>query len=448
MPMVERGKGRILVLGMGISGMAAARLLAEHGYSIEMFDTAPSEKLSRAIDEAERLGAVLHLNREPDLSRIDEAVISPGFPPNAFPAPPLRQKGVPIISEIELACRFAHGPVVGVTGTNGKSTVTTLTEHFLLAAGIAARAAGNLGTPWADLVGRANSTDFISVLELSSFQLEEIVQFRPDAAAFLNLAPDHLDRYASVEEYGRAKWNMCRNQIETDLLVVPPELWEEAGVRSRATRMCVALADHGRPGAFVSQGAVVIRDLDGKETRLACPTLEKKFPFQITNGLFSLLLAQRMGADPARVLAGWEDFSELAHRIELVREVGGVLYFNDSKATNVHATASALANIPGPIIWLAGGSDKRESFAPLSECMGAVKVAILYGATRQAIAEAVRTHVDTRLVETLEQAVALAASLARPGDRVLLSPASASYDQFRNFAVRGNTFKKLVGDLP
>ena len=440
-------KPRVLVLGMGISGMAAARLLAEHGQPVDLFDSAGVDQLARALDEAERMGARVFLNREPECAGLAEAVISPGFPPTAFPMPLLRGRNVPVISEIELANRYTHGPIVGITGTNGKSTVTTLVDHFLHACGIAAQAAGNLGTPWTDLVGRRGSESFVSVLELSSFQLEASPTFRAPTAALLNIAPDHLDRYADIEEYVAAKWNIGRNQTAEDLLVVPPELWDEAGRHTPAERQCVAVEDHGKPGAFIEEGRVALRGASGDVTHLESATLAHKFPFQAVNGLFALLLAGRAGADVRKALESWESFTELSHRMEFVRELRGVAYFNDSKATNVHAARCALENLGGPILWLAGGSDKHESFEPLAESMGPVRLAILFGQTREKIAAAVTGKTEVRLVDDLEEAVQLAASLARPGGKVVLSPACASFDQWKNFAARGNGFKKLVGDL-
>jgi UDP-N-acetylmuramoylalanine--D-glutamate ligase len=438
----------VLILGMGASGMAAARLLVENGSSVILYDDRQPTDLAVSLNEAERLGIECFFHEVPDFDRIERVVISPGFPPNREPVPTLIKKGISIVSEIELASSFSHGTVIGVTGTNGKSTVVCMAEHFLQASGVAARAAGNLGNPWCDMVGRPNSASFISVLELSSFQLEAVDDFHAEYAALINIAPDHMDRYNDINEYTEAKWALCHRQTEQDCLVVPPELVQAARHRTQAQVLCVDVYDHGLPGAFLSHHReVILRDMNGGERAFACPQLGEMVHFEITNALFALILAERAGANVEAALASLGGFTSLPHRLEFVRETSGVRYYNDSKATNVHAASNALKNLPTPLIWIAGGSDKGESFLPLSQTSDRTRAAILYGATKHAIAEAIEKTTEVILVETLEEAVDKAAEMASPGDSVLLSPACASFDQFKNFAVRGNTFKKLVHQL-
>jgi UDP-N-acetylmuramoylalanine--D-glutamate ligase len=427
---------RVLVLGAGLSGRSAAAFCARQGARVVLADEgagAPPEGLPAGIEL--RLGAPF-----PDPAAFDLVVPSPGVPPARYRAGARRVWG-----DIEFAARALSVPIAAVTGTNGKSTTVRLLEAMLRAAGFRARAAGNVGEAALELVGVPLD---VAVLEVSSFQLETIESFRPRVAVLLNLTSDHLDRHGDLAGYLAAKARIFENQTPDDVAILNADPAFDAlaaGLRARVLRFTArgAVAH----GACWDGDAVVLRTA-GATLRLPLEGLPRPSGPLRENLLAALLAAHALGAEPAKALGALATFHALPHRCELVAERRGVRFVNDSKATNPGAAVAALALESRPVLWIAGGKDKGLDYGELAGAgLAGVRVALLIGAAAPRLAAALAGHVALEAVGTLEAAVARAAELARPGDVVLLSPACASFDQFRNFEHRGERFRELVAAL-
>jgi UDP-N-acetylmuramoylalanine--D-glutamate ligase len=427
---------RVLVLGAGISGRSAAAFCAQQDAQVVLAD-----EQSDARPEGVPVSVTLCLGQPfPDPADFDLVVPSPGIPPARYRARARRVWG-----DIELAGRALAVPIAAVTGTNGKSTTVRLLEAMLRAAGLRARAAGNVGDAALGLVGEPLD---VAVLEVSSFQLETIESFRPRVAVLLNLAPDHLDRHGDMAGYLAAKARLFENQTQDDVAILnaDPALDGLAGsLSARTFRFAVRGTVGG--GACWDGDAVLLR-MEGTAQRIALEGLPRPSGPLRENLLAALLAAVVLGAEPAKALSALGSFRGLPHRCELVAERGGVRWVNDSKATNPSATVPALALATAPLLWIAGGKDKGLDFGALAEApLRGVRRALLIGAAASRLAEALAGRVEIEHVGTLEAAVARAHELARPGDVVLLSPACASFDQFHNFEHRGERFRELVGAL-
>ena len=447
---------KVVVYGIGKSGVAAARLLIRGGARVSAVDDRPEEELGDAPAALRSLGVTLRLGTRPQglLNSADLMVVSPGVP---LALPEIRSaaaSGVKVWAEVELAWHFLRGgKVVGITGTNGKSTTTALTGELLVQGGRRVFTGGNLGRPLCDAPLEAQPFEAYCV-ELSSFQLEGTHAMRVNGAALLNFTPDHLDRYAGLDDYGAAKARIFRNQEEGDFAVVNVE--DPGAVElSRAARVPLygfsiddsptRLPLAGR--ATRCEGGFQLRLGSDTETyRLANPALRGDHNLQ--NAMAAALLARLCGVSPPQAQAGLDAFAGLAHRLESVRTLHGVEWINDSKATNVDSSLVALRALPGNIWLIAGGRGKRAPYAPLVEASrGKLKGVLTIGEDATAIGAAFGSSCTVYVSGTLERAVARAYSLARPGDIVLLSPACASYDQFHNFEERGDSFKKLARSL-
>ncbi|OLB25125.1 MAG: UDP-N-acetylmuramoylalanine--D-glutamate ligase [Actinobacteria bacterium 13_2_20CM_68_14] len=387
---------RVLVLGLARSGLAAAAALERRGVEVVRAD--------RELGNDEDVGLV---------EGVGLLVKSPGVPAEASLVAGARERGVPVWSEIELGSRLLPNPILGVTGTNGKTT-TAEWLGFMLGAPVA----GNVGRALSELDGEVEPEQLV-VVELSSFQLEDIDRFRPRIAVLLNLEPDHLDRHGSFKAYRDAKLRIFENQTEADTAVVPRDLDHEL----RAQRVEFA-ADDRLPAEPSLRGA------HNRE-----------------NAAAAVAAARAAGAREEEIVRGLRDFRGVPHRLELVAERGGVGYVNDSKATNVAATLRALAAYEDePVRLILGGSRKGEDFAPLAAALGPnVRAVYVIGETADELA---RVIPDTIRAGDLATAVERAATAAQPGEVVLLSPACASYDQFGDFEERGEEFKRLVANLP
>jgi UDP-N-acetylmuramoylalanine--D-glutamate ligase len=359
-----------------------------------------------------------------------------------------RVQGIPTWSEIELAWRFLQGRLVAITGSNGKTTTTSLIGHILETAGIPVLVAGNIGTPLISRV-EASSDSTVTVTEMSSFQLETIESLRPDVSLLLNLTPDHLDRHASFEEYGRAKARIFENQTENDAAVVNAD--DSAAVQCTPTRAQIfwfSRIKRVANGAFLRGDEVVFRR-DGAETvLLQRADIGLRGEHNVENVLAAAAAALLVGAQPVAIAAGVRSFAGVEHRLEHVAEVGGISFYNDSKATNVDATLKALDAFPGHLLVILGGKDKGGDFTLLREPLRqrASRV-MLIGAAAEKIAGQLGGVVPVEMTGTMDRAVRLAFECARPGDIVLLAPACASFDQFENFEHRGRVFKQLVRQL-
>ncbi len=431
-----------LVYGLGVSGRAAVELLRARGVPVLTYDDhAPSEAPFAADDGV----AALAPGDLPEA--VDVIVVSPGVPQDRPLLRRARERGVEVIAEIELASRLLEGPVLAITGSNGKSTTTALLGHLLQAAGHRAEVCGNIGEPLSSKVDGAPGRVF--VVELSSFQLESTISLRPRVAALLNLSPDHLDRYESLEHYGQAKQRIFRNQGAGDVAVVNADdaavmdLSPVAPVRTRAFSRRRPVED----GCYLD-GRTVLEVVPGHppEILFDLDQLALEGEHNIENAMAASLSARSFGAPTRELSAALPSFGGLPHRLQRVGERSGVRYYDDSKGTNVAATASSLAGFDdGSVHLILGGRNKDADLGELRPIVEA-KAAETYliGETADELEGLLREVAVCHNVGTLEAAVQLAADRAKPGQAVVLSPACASFDQFRSFVDRGETFQRLV----
>jgi UDP-N-acetylmuramoylalanine--D-glutamate ligase len=356
-----------------------------------------------------------------------------------------RAAKIPVWSEIEFASRFLSGRLIAITGSNGKTTTTSLIAHILENAKIPTIVAGNIGTP---LISRvAESSDATTtVVEASSFQLELIDKFRPDIGLLLNITPDHLDRHASVEVYGRAKARIFENQVELDAAILNAD--DEGAAQFAPSRPRVFWFSRTKRvarGIFLRDSEIVLRDEGAETVLLRRSDIGLRGEHNVENVLAAAGAAFLAGAGPSAIASGVKSFAGVEHRLEFVAEINGVSYYNDSKATNVDATLKALDAFPGNLLVILGGKDKGGDFTLLREPLRQrAKLALLIGAAAEKIESQIKGAVHVESIGTIEKAVLRAAEMAKPGDTVLLAPACASFDQFHNFEHRGRIFKQRV----
>jgi len=432
---------RVVVVGLGASGVAAARLCLRRGARVVVSDGKPREALSAEARALEGEGATLVAGGHA-AARLDEAdvvVVSPGVPPLPEVAA-AEARGAQVWGEVELAVRsMAHAaPVVAVGGTNGKSTTTSLVGLLLEAHGMRVFVGGNLGEPLAD---HADEWFDAVVLEVSSFQMERVDTFRPHVSALLNVTDDHLDRYASFDDYARAKGNAFRRQTGDDWAVVPAG---DAMCRREAGRGRARLVTFGPGGVLdVTDDAVVDRRTDD---RFARGEMALTGGHNALNVAAAVACVRPFGVTADTVRRVLREFRGLPHRTALVAEVRGVRFYDDSKGTNVGAAVTALDGLREPrAVLIAGGRDKGGSYGPLVDALGRKgRAAVLLGEAADAIARAVGDRVPVRRATTMEEAVRVGASLAQHGDAVLLSPACSSFDMFRDYKHRGDEFVRAV----
>ncbi|HYC76097.1 MAG TPA: UDP-N-acetylmuramoyl-L-alanine--D-glutamate ligase [Planctomycetota bacterium] len=448
---------RVAVIGLARSGRAAASLLSAHGVEVVANDAKPAAAFEPALVERPRLRYVLGGHPAEVLDGVDLVVTSPGLAPS-HPLPvEARARGLPLLPEVELARRLAPpGIVVGVTGTNGKSTTTALAAALLGEAGYGAVACGNIGTPFSAVVEAPpppGSRGRAYVVELSSFQLEAVRRFRCDVAALLNLAPDHLDRHGTAEAYLAAKARIFEGQRAEDAVVLPDAApWIAALPALRARRLAFSAERPTSPGAFFRHEAFHVDLGDGRGPMVYARRSDLTLvgAHNILNALAALAATAPLGVDPTAATRAFRGFRALPHRCALVRERGGVRWVDDSKGTNVDATVVALEGFAdGTVRAILGGKDKGEPFARLAPALRRkAKEALLVGATAERLErELAEAGIPLVRCGTLERAVARAAETAAPGDVVLLSPACASFDQFRDYEHRGQVFSELVAAL-
>ncbi|WP_205624801.1 UDP-N-acetylmuramoyl-L-alanine--D-glutamate ligase [Vulgatibacter incomptus] len=448
---------RVLVVGLARSGVAAAKLLCREGAIVTATDGRKAAELGPAVEALLPLGVRFELggHDEAAFTSAELIVVSPGVPLAGRELVAARAAGVPIIGEAELAATFIEEPVVGITGTNGKSTTTALIGHLLTAAGKRVFLGGNLGTPLSERVLAGGALD-VTVAELSSFQLEAVETLRPHVAVVTNLSPDHLDRYPGPQDYYEAKRAIFRAQRESDFAVLnagdPEVLALHRGALSKPVSFghgAVELAGDDR-AARDDGKRIVVRGVGGEEEELyerLSPALRGRHNRE--NAMAAILAARLCGAAPEAIRAGLASFGGLPHRLELVRTLRGTEWINDSKATNVDSVKVALAALPGPLVWIAGGLGKGAPYEPLRALLpGRVKAILTIGSDAQAIASALGDLAPATSCGTLDEAVRVAEGMALPGEAVLLSPACASFDQFRSYEHRGAAFRALVEALP
>ncbi|MGH7865872.1 MAG: UDP-N-acetylmuramoyl-L-alanine--D-glutamate ligase [Candidatus Binataceae bacterium] len=437
-----RGR-RVMVVGMGVSGRAAARFLDREGARLVMTDA------RRDIDRAQLPpGEVLAGGEDPAALRgVDFVVTSPGVPRDSVLLREAVRGGTPVLSEIELASRYIAAPIVAVTGTNGKSTVTVMIGKMLEAASMRVFTGGNLGRP---LIEAARGEYDAVVAEVSSFQLEWIESFRARVAVHLNLSDDHFDRYRDLQEYGAAKARLFENQLAVDWAVLnrdDPNIWQLASsMRARVFSFGLERAVSGR-AIWPEDGALAF-DCGDARGRIGIGAFKLAGRHNLVNAMAASAAALAMGATAGAIERALSDFRALPHRIEFVSERNGVKFIDDSKGTNVGAVVEALAAFDSPVILIAGGVDKGGDYSPLFKPLrDKARLAIFIGAARSKMSDALSGATEIELAATLKEAVARAAKAARPGDVVLLSPACASFDQFTDYAERGKLFQELVRAL-
>jgi UDP-N-acetylmuramoylalanine--D-glutamate ligase len=443
------------VFGLARSGRAAVAALAERGVEVTGSDAkADLEGL------VERPGVRYVLGGHPEslLDGVDLVVVSPGIPLALPVFDAARARALPVLAEVELASRLLPGVVVGVTGTNGKSTTTALAAALLKAAGHYAVACGNFGTPWIHFATKdgANGSGTAPrtwVVELSSFQLEGIRRFAPDVAVHLNLTPDHLDRYRSMDDYGAAKARIFENQREAQVAVLNGDDPLVARIRPRARRLEFSRRVVSRMGAWLADD-LFLADVTGKGPRVIAKRSDLSLPgaHNVENALAALAATLPLGVTPESAVETLRTFRGLPHRTAFVRTVNGAGYWNDSKGTNVDATMKSLEGFPdGRVHLILGGKDKGDDFSRLAPlALRKAKRILAIGKAAPGIAKALGNlpGVALEVTGTLEKALENAAAHAGPGDVVLLSPACASLDQFRNFEHRGEVFEALVRAIP
>lgn len=441
---------RVLVVGLARTGVAASLFSAGYGATVTATDEKPEAEMVETAARLRAAGVKLELGAHTPALFLaqDLIVISPGVPAKLPALELARAQGIPVWSEIELAWRFLRGKLVAITGSNGKTTTTSLVAHILKTAGIATLVGGNIGVPLLALV--ESSTDSsVTVAEISSFQLEAIQEFRPEIGVLLNLTPDHLDRHESFESYAAAKMRLFENQLERDAAVLnadDPEITKR--MPSRGHVYWFSRQKRVAEGAFLRDGEMVFR-ADGLETVVARRgDIALRGEHNLENVLAACAAAHLAGALASAIAGGVKTFRAVEHRLEFVAEVGGVEFYNDSKATNVDATLKAIEAFPGPLIVILGGKDKGSPYTPLIDPLRQrARLAILIGAAAGKIAADLGDALPVEHAGTLDRAVKIAAERAAPGDVVLLAPACSSFDQFENYEQRGRVFKELVARL-
>ena len=446
-PSEFRGK-RVTVVGLARSGYAACKILAERGASVQATDRNPAETLRVDLADLTRRGVRIETggHTPPFFLETDLLVISPGVDGRLPLIQQARAKGIPVWAEVELAYRLTAAPFIGITGTKGKGTTATLLGEILRQGGTDAVVAGNIGRPLCDVVAALSPQTWV-VAELSSFQLEEIVTFRPRIAVLLNLAPDHLDRYPDVATYYAAKQRLFVNQTPEDVAVLNQDSAPVLALAtaSQARRSLFSQRGPVGLGAFLQDDCFFLEDDAGPHRICARRELPVPGPGIVEDALAALATAGalRVAAEPmARALRG---FRGRAHCLEFVGEVGGVRYVNDSKATNVFAVRRALEAVEGLVILIAGGRDKREDFRPLAPLVRRrVKALIAIGDARQKILAELGDCCPAEEAIGMADAVLRANRRATPGDVVLMSPGCTSFDMFQNAEERGQVFAQAV----
>jgi UDP-N-acetylmuramoylalanine--D-glutamate ligase len=448
---MELKNKRVLVVGLGRSGVASAFFLQEQGAKVIVSDSKSEAQLQSEVPALLDRGISIETGRHGERTFRDQdlIVVSPGVPSDQPQLQHARSLGIPVIGEVELAFRFLQGKVLAITGSNGKTTTTTLVGEILAKSGKKTLVGGNIGTPVISLAGQSTADSMVA-LEISSFQLESIQQFRPWIAAILNITPDHLDRHHTFQAYVDAKARIFENQHAGDFAVLNAD-----------DPTCVALKDKIKAsllwfsrkqpvenGAFLKGDQIIFRHNGQEQPVLRRSDIQLKGEHNLENVLAAVAMTMIAGCTPQQVREAVKEFRAVEHRLELVASINGVTFYNDSKATNVDATVKALESFPGNIHIILGGKDKGSDYTVLNPLLRErAKRVYLIGAAADKIASQVQNSTAVVRSGTLERAVRQAFESATSGDVVLLAPACASFDQFENYEHRGRVFKELVRSL-
>lgn len=447
---------KVLIAGTGKSGINAGKLLLEKGAEIVFYDDNVSldiTKLLSLFEDAERISVVLGEVNEKILSNIDLMVISPGVPVDSDVANAVRDARIPIWSEIELAYHAGAGHLAAITGTNGKTTTTSLVGEIFAAYTDNSFTVGNIGIPYTEVALQMNE-DSYTVAEVSSFQLETIVDFRPHVSAVLNVTPDHLNRHYTMENYASVKLDVCKNQKEEDYLILnyDDELTRAMAKDKRVKARVVFFSrlHNLEEGICLQDDAIVIRE-NGTETKVIdTKDLILLGGHNLENYMAGIGVAHYMGIPMEIIVSVLKTFKGVAHRIEFVKEVNGVAFYNDSKGTNPDAAIKGIQAMNRKTVLIGGGYDKGVAFDDWIKAFdGKVKKLVLLGQTAHMIADTAAKYgfTEVAFAEDLKQAVELCFEAAEPGDAVLLSPACASWGMFDNYEQRGDMFKEFVNEL-
>ena len=450
---MEVKEKKVLVFGSGISGIGAAKLLAQHGAQVVLYDG--NEKLDKAgllssLGGGPKTLVVLGSFPEELLDGLDMVILSPGVPTDLPVVVEMRKRGIQVIGEVELAYAFGKGDVLAITGTNGKTTTTSLLGEIMKNYQDNVYIVGNIGNPYTAVAGQMNENT-ITVAEMSSFQLESIVDFRPKVSAILNFTPDHLNRHHTMEAYVNAKKNIARNQGPQDYCILNYEdsLTREFGKKVKAQVLYFSSQRKLEKGIYLEDGNIIYRN--GEEVSVCrVDELQLLGTHNYENVMAAVAMAYVYGVPMETIRKSIKEFRGVEHRIEYVTEKNGVAYYNDSKGTNPDAAIKGIQAMNRPTVLIGGGYDKDSAYTDWIESFdGKVKKLVLLGATKEKIAKDADAcgFKDYLFADTFEDAVLTAAKIAMPGDAVLLSPACASWDMFPSYEVRGEKFKEIVNSL-
>jgi UDP-N-acetylmuramoylalanine--D-glutamate ligase len=441
------------IIGAARSGIAAAKMLRSEGARVFVSDAKPAEASADAISRLEELGVDYEFGGHSGrVLEADTIVLSPGVPGDIPILREAAERGIEIVSEIEIASRRCRAPIVAITGTNGKTTTTELLGAIFRAAGRRTFVAGNVGLAFSE-VALDTDEESVVVLEVSSFQLERISTFRPTVAVILNITPDHLDRYASLEEYAEAKFRITMNQNDGDTLIYNADDTSLRALpeRNHARALGFSITQQLDEGAWQRDGRLIMRSTSNstEQELMRVDEILIRGPHNLYNSMAAALSAGSLGIGSDIIADTLRNFPGVPHRLEPVRELDGIRYVNDSKATNVDSLWYALNSFSEPIVLIAGGKSKKNNYEPILPLLRKhVKAVVLIGEAIEEMEQAFADHVQTlRAGYDMGAAVEMARTLAAPGDVVLLSPACASFDMFNNYEHRGDVFKALVNEL-
>ncbi|NLT96124.1 MAG: UDP-N-acetylmuramoyl-L-alanine--D-glutamate ligase [Clostridia bacterium] len=444
---------KVLVMGAARSGIAASKFLKAHGAHVILTDIKPAEKMADVEKELAGSGIETLWGQQPELKEInpDFIVVSPGIPLNIPPLSLAVKLQIPVISELELAYKFSKTPFIAVTGTNGKTTTTSLVGQLFQDVGRKVVVGGNIGLPLISQVENLTPQNLI-VAEVSSFQLESTIDFKPRVAIILNITPDHLDRHGSMEAYRSIKAKIFANQTEEDFLVLNYDdpLVKELAFRAKSHVIFFSRKNKLEEGVYLDGGNLVINIGEGPVHISRPEEISIKGGHNLENAMAAVAAGYMMGLEPEEIRKTLISFPGVAHRLEFVAEINGVKYINDSKGTNSDASIKAIEAFQEPLILIAGGRNKGSDFVDLAQKIKErVSKLILVGEAKDEIKSAVLKNGFSDIYEAgdFQEAVNIASSLARAGDIVLLSPACASFDMFNNYEERGDAFKELVLSL-
>jgi UDP-N-acetylmuramoylalanine--D-glutamate ligase len=442
---------KVLVVGLARTGIAVARFMRNEGAKVTAADLMTREQLGQYAQKALAMGISLQLGPHGDetFSEFELIVVSPGVPHTIGPLEKARQAGVPVIGELELAAQYMSEPIVGISGTNGKTTTTSLVGEMLRASGLKVFVGGNIGNPLIDYVSSESRADVI-VAEISSFQLDTMESFRPKVGVLLNVSEDHLDRYRDFQDYVHSKARLFENQHSTDVAVLnradPVTSIVESAIRCR--KLYFNINSHGGDGVELRGSEIVCRLISRAPVTFSLAKYGAKGVHNHENAAAASLAALAAGASDSGIQRTLDTFKGLPHRLQHIRTVNSVRYYNDSKATNVGAVIRSVESFNSPVILIMGGRDKGGSYEGLIKVMQErVKKLIAMGEAREKISAALGGAAESEGATDIEEAVGLAQQAATPGDVVLLSPACSSFDMFADYAERGEAFCRAVENL-